>query len=252
MNSNDKNLNEDIEALRKKVYLEDPDLWFKFTDKVNDNVFDEMILFYACKYNFLSIIKHAVDNNLIDLNSESHNKSFKTILSYLIFTSTQSNSKEIGEYLKNLLHKHINVNEGLLKNDTSVEDSNYLPQFLCPSCNLNIFEYGYSISEKVEFKFSPKENKTIETSRFVTDNIICCSCNQVIDNISANDLESICSIKNCNKCGIDLTVNGLIDKSKMDFDNSANKFIPKSTSYHCANCDNEIDEIQKNYFNISF
>ena len=65
-------VSEDIESLSKDLYLESPDLWIEFLDKVNDNIFDELVLFFATKYNYISIVVYAINNDLIDLNLKSN------------------------------------------------------------------------------------------------------------------------------------------------------------------------------------
>ena len=64
----------DLDTLSKNLYLESPDLWIEFLDRVNSGIFDELVLFFATKYNYISIVKYAIDNNLIDINSKSRNK----------------------------------------------------------------------------------------------------------------------------------------------------------------------------------
>ena len=49
MNSNNKlsleMIQDDLEGLSKKLYLESPDLWMDFLDKTGNNKFDEMVLY---------------------------------------------------------------------------------------------------------------------------------------------------------------------------------------------------------------
>ena len=40
---------DDLESLSKNVYLGSPDLWIDFVDKVNNEIIDEMVLFFAKK-----------------------------------------------------------------------------------------------------------------------------------------------------------------------------------------------------------
>ena len=77
-------IEKDLENLSKNLYLESPDLWIEFLDKVNSGIFDELVLFFATKYNYISIIKYAIENNLIDINSKSRNKEFDTIYYHLV------------------------------------------------------------------------------------------------------------------------------------------------------------------------
>ena len=56
-------IEKDLENLSKNLYLESPDLWIEFLDKVNSGIFDELVLFFATKYNYISIINISVRSN---------------------------------------------------------------------------------------------------------------------------------------------------------------------------------------------
>ena len=56
-NLNFKDIEDNLDEIRKKLYLESPDLWIDFCDKIDEKILDEMVLFYAAKYNFSDIIK---------------------------------------------------------------------------------------------------------------------------------------------------------------------------------------------------
>lgn len=58
LNFND--IEENLDAIKKKLYLESPDLWIDFCDKVDEKILDEMVLFYASKYNYSNVIKFAM------------------------------------------------------------------------------------------------------------------------------------------------------------------------------------------------
>ena len=90
-------INDDLEGLSKKLYLESPDLWMDFLDKTGNNKFDEMVLFFSAKYNYPNIIKYVIDNNLIDLDKPSKNKSFSSIRNHLL--SIANNNTKIKQYL---------------------------------------------------------------------------------------------------------------------------------------------------------
>ncbi|MCH1968175.1 hypothetical protein [Romboutsia hominis] len=100
-NNSSKNLEDSIEKLSKNLYLESPDLWIEFSGKVNDNIFDEMVLFFAIKYNYKSIVEHAISNNLIDLNAPSRNNDYPNIKEHLIFIAKQNKALDILNYLEN-------------------------------------------------------------------------------------------------------------------------------------------------------
>ena len=67
-------IEKDLDSLSKNLYLESPDLWIEFLDKINSGTFDELVLFFATKYNYISIVKYAIENHLIDINLKSRNK----------------------------------------------------------------------------------------------------------------------------------------------------------------------------------
>lgn len=247
-------LENDIDKLSKNLYLESPDLWIDFTDKINDNKFDEMILFFASKYNFLSIIKHALTNELIDVNLPSKNKSYPTISQHLMSVAQQNNSAEIYDYLKSLTDNEDSLNhqktDDKTKDDTIDNDISYYPKFICENCKTNIFDTGFSQCEKIIYSYSPEENSVKETSRVSMNKISCSNCDNALENVTLETLESLCCIQNCSKCYTNLTVGGITDKVKMIFDEKISKFIPQSTTYHCSNCDNIINENQKNFFGL--
>lgn len=261
-NSSQMSFDESIEKLSRSVYLESPGIWIDLTDKLNDKVFDEMVLFFAAKYNTLSIIEYAVENNLIDLNFESQNKEYKNIGQHLISIALQSNNIDIHNYLK----KALGEDEGIIVEDNkdfeeNVIDSNldlevhnsnniYTPEYLCPNCNSNIFIHGYKVIEDVIYKFSSNKDRLVENNRKSMDYVTCCNCNHTITNITSENLKNLCKLQNCTKCSINLTNVGIIDKSKMIFDNKSNKFIPSNTTLHCGNCGNEISQKQKEYFKL--
>ena len=54
-----------------------------------------MVLFFATKYNYLSIVKFILDNDIINLNNPSKNKQFATIKEHILAAAVQFNAKEI-------------------------------------------------------------------------------------------------------------------------------------------------------------
>ncbi|MCH1959053.1 hypothetical protein [Romboutsia hominis] len=256
-NNSSKNLEDSIEKLSKNLYLESPDLWIEFSGKVNDNIFDEMVLFFAIKYNYKSIVEHAISNNLIDLNAPSRNNDYPNIKEHLIFIAKQNKALDILNYLENPSSCN-DINEDTVekKIDNSISNLNankknkYFPKYLCSYCKHNVFESGYRVSESVEYKYSLEEDKPTEISRELSSLVVCCNCNKELKDTSIEDLNKLCSIQNCANCGSNLTVVGIIDKSKMSFDNDLGKFSNVSKSYHCSKCDTEISEKQREFFNI--
>ncbi|MGL4913272.1 MAG: hypothetical protein ACRC3Y_12670 [Romboutsia sp.] len=259
-------LEDDIDKLSKKLYIDSPDLWIDFKDKINSHIFDEMVLFFACKYNFISIIKHAIGNKIVNLDLPSKNISYPNVIDHLISVAMQNNNLDICNYLKNLPIKNnnlldcINIKNNFKKENIYIEGTkekvhtgktkNHVPNFECSKCHSNIFESGFSVCETVEYKYSDKIKSTIETSRKILNPVTCCNCNTVLKEVTVEKLNNLCIVQNCGKCSTDLTTCGIVDKAKMVFNSETNKFTPSSTSYHCANCDNLITENQQNYFGL--
>ena len=65
-----------------------------------------MVLFFATKYDYLSIVKFILDNDIINLNNPSKNQEYATIKEHILAAAVQFNSKDIYYYillkLKNL------------------------------------------------------------------------------------------------------------------------------------------------------
>lgn len=243
MNSNVK---EDLELLSKKVYLEVPDLWVDFLDKVNDEIIDEMVLFFATKNNYLSIVSYAINNRVVDIESKSKNNNFKNIYEHLLHTAKQSNSCEVYNFLVNI-DDH---SEQVLTSDEEYLSSDDMPSFICSNCKSNIFECGYIVNENKIYKFSKEHNKPIQTSSRLLDSVKCCNCNSIILDVTPKKLELLCNITNCNKCKSDLREVGIKDNEKLVYDKNSNTFISKKTNYTCNVCDTPLNEEQKVHFNL--
>ena len=93
LNFND--IEENLDAIKKKLYLESPDLWIDFCDKIDEKILDEMVLFYASKYNYSNVIKFAIDNNITDINKPSKNRTYTSIKEHLISVARDCNSKDV-------------------------------------------------------------------------------------------------------------------------------------------------------------
>ena len=91
-------IEKDLDSLSKNLYLESPDLWIEFLDKVNAGVFDELVLFFATKYNYISIIKYAIENKLIDIDLKSRNKEFNSIYDHLAYVAKQNKYHDLNDY----------------------------------------------------------------------------------------------------------------------------------------------------------
>ena len=302
----------DLKDLEKKIYLDSPEVFVDFADRIAENNLDEMVLFFATKYNYLSIVKFILNNDIVNLDNPSKNKQFATVKEHILAAATQFNAKDIYDYIVNYDTKLEEENtedddiETFLKTvgeklsdlcggyykepnkaktsqskkedvadtkpntdkpetvestpstdkntDSKVEQlqqSNmYEPKFICPNCSCNIFETGYSISEKVNYKYSKDEKKLVVTSKEQENAVTCSKCGYTIEQLNPAFLENICTVQNCKKCGKDLTSAGIVTKMKTEYDSESNSFITSKKSFHCAECDSELTDYQVNYFKL--
>lgn len=308
----------DLKDLEKKIYLDSPEVFVDFADRIAENNLDEMVLFFATKYNYLSIVKFILNNDIVNLNNPSKNKQFATVKEHILAAATQFNAKDIYDYIVNYDTKleeentedddietflktvgeklsdlcgQVDLGGGYYKEpnkaktsqskkedvadtkhntdkpetvestpstdkntDSKVEQlqqSNmYEPKFICPNCSCNIFETGYSISEKVNYKYSKDEKKLVVTSKEQENAVTCSKCGYTIEQLNPAFLENICTVQNCKKCGKDLTSAGIVTKMKTEYDSESNSFITSKKSFHCAECDSELTDYQVNYFKL--
>lgn len=240
------NIKKDLESLSKKMYLEVPDLWIDFLDKVNDEIVDEMVLFFATKNDYLSIVSYAVDDNIIDLKSQSKNNSFKNIYEHLLHTAKQSNSSNVYNYLINI----DNNSEQVLTRDDESTVNDEIPSFICANCHCNVFEFGYIVNENKTYKFSKEHNKPIETEKEILETIKCGNCNSILIDTTPKKLELLCNITNCSKCKCDLRNVGIINNEKLVYDEQSNTFISKQYHYACNSCKTPVNKEQKIHFNL--
>lgn len=248
------NINDDLEALSKNLYLESPDLWIEFLDKVNGGIFDELVLFFATKYNYISILKYAINNNLININSKSRNKDFATIYDHLVYVAKQNNYEDISSFFDSLKNPNKEVSKENTKSKKRIATENkedaIIPSVICKNCNSNIFEVGYIVCENKIFKYSSKEKKPIEISKEELNSVICCNCNSLIDNTTPSDLDALCNITTCINCKGDLRNTGIIDKRNLIYNKESNTFDLGNTYYACGKCEKEISNQQKSYFGL--
>ena len=264
----------DIESLSKDLYLDQPDLWIDFQDRTNNNCFDELVLFLAAKFNYISIIKHAVGNDLIDLKSKSIKLEFNNIYNHLLYTSKQNKDHEIYNYLLSLYNKdHLeikndsNISENSITaevdveiHNTSVDSTNnldeahaleniFIPTYNCNHCGNNVFEHGYIVTENKTYKYNPINNSTSTFSSDIKDFVICNSCNNTLDDVTHSYLDGLCSIYNCTNCNTDLKTSGIVTNNTMSFENG--NFIKSNTDYVCKNCNTKLTDKQITHFNLN-
>lgn len=293
----------DLNELKRKVYLESPEVFVDLADKIENHELDEMVLFFATKYDYLSIVEFIIKNQLVDLNKPSKNNQFATIKDHILTAANQFNANDIYEYLIKLnvekddsenLETFIkdtisglcsNLNLDILEemmdsqnnntktdnSQTTVKESHdilededsqtletenpsntstYEPKFICPNCNCNILESGYSTLEKVNYKYSKEENGIKVISKEQENTVICSNCNYTIEQLNPTFLENLCTVQNCKNCGKDLTSTGIITKLKTKYDNESNSFVTSKKTYHCSECDEELTDYQINYFKL--
>ena len=89
----------DLKDLEKKIYLDSPEVFVDFADRISDNNLDEMVLFFATKYDYLSIVKFILDNDIINLNNPSKNQEYATIKEHILAAAVQFNAKDIYDLL---------------------------------------------------------------------------------------------------------------------------------------------------------
>lgn len=237
---------EDLELLSKDLYLESPDLWIEYLDKVNNGIFNELVLFLATKYNYVSILKYAINNNLIDLNAKSRNKDFANIYEHLFYLSKQSKNKDVYNFLNNLKNSSQTQNDTI---ETYKED--YIPCVVCLNCKSNIFECGYIVGENKVFKYSSKDNKPIEISSSVLKSVTCNNCNSIIPDTTPEKLQLLCSISKCTNCFEDLRKVGIVDNTNLIYDDKSNKFISNHNNYSCGKCNHILQKEQEEFFNLN-
>lgn len=246
----------DLEKIGKKLYLESPEVWIDFSDKVGDQNLDEMVLFYAAKFNYVSILKYVIDNSVIDLSTPSKNKNYSSIKDHLLAVSKDYKSYDVYNYLSGNHHPTSSTEETSTKEPVETKEDNkkstndYLPIFLCPHCNANILKSGYKVYEEINFAFSQDKGNSEELNRKRDDRVFCNNCNNNINNVTIELLENICSIHNCKKCGKDLTQIGIDEKIMMKFNNKDGKFIGNEKTYNCPSCNEKLNEHQVKYFNL--
>lgn len=242
----------DLEDISKNLYLESPELWIDFSDKIADQNIDEMVLFYATKYNYVSILKFVAENKIVNLDSPSKNKSFSSIKTHLIAAAKECNSMDVYNYLTQETDKSDITpnNEPKINEKINSRNNSYYPIYTCPTCNKNIFKVGYKVLQEVCYNFSTESNKCEETSVQKDTRVFCCNCNSSIENVDTTILERMCSINNCRSCGKDLTTTGIEQKIKMKLDNKNNTFVSSEKTYICPSCQEPLNNTQIKNFNL--
>ena len=246
-------IEKDLDSLSKNLYLESPDLWIEFLDKINSGTFDELVLFFATKYNYISIVKYAIENHLIDINLKSRNKEFDTIYDHLVYLAKQNKYKDLNDYFDTLKNpnKEVTKNNINTEKNTDIKKENInIPSLICKKCKSNIFESGYIVCENKVFKYCTEERKPIEIAKEDINSVICYNCNSLIENTTPKDLEHFCNITTCINCQNDLTITGIIDKRNLIYNKNSNKFDLGKTYYACGKCENVISDQQKDFFKL--
>ena len=250
-----KKLDDDIESLSKTLYLENPDLWLDFLEKSSDKNFDEMSLYFAAKYNFISIIKYAVEVNEFDLDSTSKNKAFPSVRKHLIDVAHTEKSFDVLSYLtgeKYTEDVEKSSDKTNLENDNKFKSvTNYSgASYSCPHCNLNVFEFGYKVLISSTCSYSPIDRKIIRSNPIELDTIICASCNKEIEDVTPKKLETILTIENCVTCGSHMPTVGVLKEVSISFNKGNNNFEDGSSTYCCKSCRKPLEKSQLEHFNL--
>ncbi|MGL5693863.1 MAG: hypothetical protein ACRCXA_07290 [Peptostreptococcaceae bacterium] len=240
-------LNESIELLSRNLYLESPDLWIDFSDKMNDNNFDEMVVFFAIKYNHPRIVKYVLENNLLNLDAPSRNKTFNSIKEHLLSIANKNKNTDIVNCILGIQN---NPQDEVIKSNLDSQENTYIPEYICPNCKCNIFSSGFITTEEITCEFSKELNRIISTPKKTLDFVKCNNCNHVIKDTTLDKLNNLCTIQNCDSCGLNLTSIGITDKAKRIYNKESNKFVSSNLSYHCSSCDKELNKFQIDYFNL--
>ncbi|WP_250674675.1 hypothetical protein LZ906_014425 [Paraclostridium ghonii] len=243
-----KNLEEDIEHLSKALYLDNPDLWLDFLEKSNDKVFDEMSLFFAAKYNYVSIIKFAVEVNNFDISSKSKNKSFKSVKNHLISIARTENSIDVLTYL---CDEEINDTVDIVENPhSSTNAANLDISYTCPHCNSNIFETGYKVLISSTCKYSTSDRKIVRCSPEELNSVTCVNCNKEINDITPKKLEALITVENCSTCGSHIPTIGILKEVSTNFNKEKGIFEDVNSTFCCKSCRKPLENIQLRHFDL--
>lgn len=248
-------LDADVESLSKTLYLDNPDLWLDFLEKSSDKNFDEMSLYFAAKYNFVSIIKYAVEVNKFDLDSTSKNKAFSSVKKHLIDVARAEKASDVLPYLTG--EKYTEDLEKSNENTNLVDTSKYKSvtnysgvSYNCPHCNLNVFEFGYKVLISSTCSYSPIGRKIVRSNPMELDTIICASCNKEIEDVTPKKLEHILNIENCKACGSHIPTSGVLKEISVKFNKNNSKFEDGNSTYCCKSCRKPLEKSQLEHFNL--
>lgn len=186
----------DLKDLEKKVYLDTPEFFVDFADRIEDNNLDEMVLFFATKYDYLSIIKFILNNNIINLDSPSKNKDFANIRQHILAAAVQFNAKDIYEYIINFNNKVENDNE----EDNIETFFKTVGEKISDLCNQIDSNYDYSNETKEEIHEDNQKVTNDENILSEENTTNCKSENKSTESQQANIYEPkfICPNCSCN------------------------------------------------------
>ncbi|MFI3210424.1 MAG: hypothetical protein R3Y64_05170 [Peptostreptococcaceae bacterium] len=241
-------LQSDFDLINKKLYLDSPNLWIDFNDKISDNIFDELVMFIVVKYDFLSILEFVYENKLLDFFELSKNKDFKNIIDHLLSTANNNNSLKCLDLLNSIdknLEYIASKNEDLKNqsNSQEIQSKKVIPVYLCDKCNLNIFECGYILTSNKTILFKDDSLKEIDDK--TNDSVICVSCSNIL-NISPKKLDIISSINICEYCKNDLRSVGIQKNNNYTYNLKNNSFESDLDTFLCNECKNPISNEQIN------
>lgn len=243
-----KRLEDDIEHLSKTLYLDNPDLWLDFLEKSTDKDFDEMSLFFAAKYNYVSIIKFAVEVNNFNLNSKSKNISFNCVKNHLIDIARSENSIDVLAYLSD--EEVSDIVDSVDEPNTLHENSKLTVSYNCPHCNSNIYETGYKVLISSNCTYSAYDRKIIRSNPEELDYVTCINCNNKINDITPKQLETLTTVENCGTCGSHIPTIGILKEVNSNFNKSTGAFEDANSTFCCKSCRKPLEDIQLRHFNL--
>lgn len=242
----------DLEELKKKVYLENPEVFVDLSDKIENRELDEMILFYATKYDYLSIVKFIVENEIIDLNKPSKNTQFKNIKEHILEASNQFNAKDIHDFLSNFDEKNIEKDSF----ETSIEEGleGFMKSFgekltdLCSQIEDICSEEKTEVNEDTEADtIDIKHTDTIDIEQDDTPNDI--KIEEVVESEPKKTETGYNPKFICPNCSCNILEEGyyVLENVGYKFSKEENKIVKVSTeqtkSVTCKKCNYTIEEL---------
>lgn len=232
----------DLKDLEKKVYLDTPEFFVDFADRIEDNNLDEMVLFFATKYDYLSIIKFILNNNIINLDSPSKNKDFANIRQHILAAAVQFNAKDIYEYIINFNTKVENDNE-----ENNIETFlKTVGEKISDLCNQVDSNYDYSNETKEEIHEDNQKVTNDENISSEENTTNCKSENKSTESQQANIYEPKFICPNCS-CNIFESGYSILENVTYKYSKDEKALISTSKEQEniitCSKCGYKIEQL---------